>query len=143
MLSPAYEIKRQIVIDAMVWHNDAAAVAAKALPMTTEREIDAALMAFGEPLVHGDDEWNEARNSGEPTDLPDHDGSSRNYESFEVGRILDSGAAVGWTFWHGGGKHSEPNQINWVDSAYFLKAREETRVVKVWSVAVAEEDATP
>lgn len=49
---------------------------------------------------------------------------SRQYESKSVAKKLDNGVWVGFTYWFGGGKHSEPKAIDWVDDAYFLNVEE-------------------
>jgi len=58
---------------------------------------------------------------------------SRHYECEEVACVLDNGIAVGWTYWHGGGKHGEPEAINWVDSAYFVNVKQEVQIVNTYS----------
>jgi hypothetical protein len=46
--------------------------------------------------------------------------------------MLD-GSYVGWTYWYGGGKHGEPESVPWMEHAYEVEMREETRVVKVFT----------
>jgi len=46
---------------------------------------------------------------------------------------------VGWTYWYGGGKHGEPESVEWMEDAYFVGVKEETRVVLVFS-KVEDED---
>lgn len=69
------------------------------------------------------------RTSGEETGLPCE--WSRHYESEAVGAQLSSGEWVGWTYWYGGGKHGEPEAIDWLDDAYFLDVKEEEKLVIV------------
>jgi hypothetical protein len=76
------------------------------------------------------DEINEMRYSGQETGLPERV-RSRHYESDEVAAQMDDGSWVGWTFWHGGGKHSEPDAIDWIPHAYDLDVTEEQKVVTV------------
>jgi hypothetical protein len=38
---------------------------------------------------------------------------------------------VGWSYWYGGGKHSDPGAVDWMNSAYFLDVKEEETVVIV------------
>lgn len=71
----------------------------------------------------------EFRCSGEPTGLPSP--YSRHYESESVGAELSDGAWVGWVYWHGGGKHGEPEAIDWMDEAYDLEVTEEEKMVLV------------
>jgi hypothetical protein len=57
--------------------------------------------------------------------------SSRHYESKSVAaKYLDS-SYVGWTYWFGGGKHGEPEAIDWMDEAYDLNCVEEEKLVVV------------
>lgn len=61
----------------------------------------------------------EFRESGEETDIEAE--YSRHYESKSVAIQLDDGSWVGWTYWYGGGKHGNPEEIDWMDDAYDLK----------------------
>ena len=56
---------------------------------------------------------------------------SRNYESKAVAAQMPDGSWVGWTYWFGGGKHSEPEAIDWMDTAYDLEVTEEEKMVLV------------
>lgn len=56
---------------------------------------------------------------------------SRHYESKAVSRKLSDGSWVGWTYWYGGGKHGEPEAINWMEDAYDVECREEEQLVVV------------
>lgn len=56
---------------------------------------------------------------------------SRNYESEAVAAQMSTGEWVGWTYWHGGGKHGQPESIDWMSDAYFLDCKEEEKVVIV------------
>jgi len=73
----------------------------------------------------------EVRASGHETGIATN-GSSRYYEKDAVAAPLPDGSWVGWTYWHGGGKHSEPGAIEWMEDAYDVTSREETRVVRVF-----------
>lgn len=73
----------------------------------------------------------EVRCSGEDTGFPT--GVSRNYESDAVAKNLPDGTWVGWTYYHGGGKHSDPGSIPWMEDAYNVTSHEETRVVRVFN----------
>jgi hypothetical protein len=57
---------------------------------------------------------------------------SRHYSAKEVATETSDGW-VGWTYWSGGGKHGEPEAIEWIMDAYDLDCKEETRVVKVFT----------
>lgn len=58
--------------------------------------------------------------------------SSRHYSSKAVVAQMLDGSWVGWTYWFGGGKHGEPGSMPWMETAYSVIMREETRVVKVF-----------
>jgi hypothetical protein len=117
-LTVEQRIKRQIM-------NDSGA----GVPGSEPGDIDAGWDALAADGSHWD-VMEEFRQSGERTGLP-ADTFSRHYESEEVGRKLDDGTWVGWTYWHGGGKHGEPEMIPWMDSAYLLDVTEEEKVVTV------------
>ena len=55
---------------------------------------------------------------------------SRYYESNAVAANID-GTWIGWTYWYGGGKHGEPESIDWIDDAYELDCVEEEKTVTV------------
>lgn len=78
------------------------------------------------------DAANEVRSSGEETGLSSP--PSRNYETTAVAKDLPDGTWVGWTYYYGGGKHSEPGSVPWMDDAYTVTAHEETRVVRVFKL---------
>jgi len=56
---------------------------------------------------------------------------SRNYESKAVAAKMPDGSWVGWTYWYGGGKHGEPEAIDWIDEAYDIEVTEEEKTVLV------------
>lgn len=56
---------------------------------------------------------------------------SRNYESKAVAARLPDGSWVGWTYWYGGGKHSSPSSIDWINHAYDVSCIEEEKLVIV------------
>lgn len=62
---------------------------------------------------------------------------SRHYESKSVAKKLIDGRWVGWTYWYGGGKHGNPEEIDWMDEAYFLDCKEEEKLVTVRTFAKA------
>jgi len=68
-------------------------------------------------------------NYDEETGLPTE--YSRHYESKSVAKQMKDGTWIGWTFWYGGGKHGEPEAIEWIDEAYYLDCKEEEKVVTV------------
>lgn len=56
---------------------------------------------------------------------------SRHYESKSVAMQFPDGSWVGWTYWYGGGKHGEPEAIDWMEYAYDLDCQEEEKMVVV------------
>jgi hypothetical protein len=54
---------------------------------------------------------------------------SRNYESKSVAAQAVDGTWVGWTYWYGGGKNAEPDDIDWMDKSYDLDVKEEQKTV--------------
>lgn len=56
---------------------------------------------------------------------------SRHYESKAVAMQFPDGSWVGWTYWYGGGKHGEPEAVDWMEYAYDLRCDEEEKVVTV------------
>ena len=90
-------------------------------------------------LVDAGEQWDaesEVREGTAETGLPCE--WSRNYESKAVATQLPDGSWVGWTYWYGGGKHSNPEEIDWIDDAYDLSCTEEEKVVTVRTFSKAE-----
>lgn len=55
----------------------------------------------------------------------------RHYEAKSVAEELPDGSYVGWTYWYGGGKHSEPSAIDWMSEAYDLECeKKEITIIK-------------
>ena len=78
------------------------------------------------------DAINEVRSCHIETDVPiPYSRASRYYESKSVAAQLPDGSWVGWTYWYGGGKHGEPEAVNWIDEAYDLSVSEEEKLVVV------------
>lgn len=61
--------------------------------------------------------------------------TSRHYEAKSVAAQMLDGSWVGWTYWYGGGKHGEPEGIDWMDEAYDLTCTEEEKTVIVRTFA--------
>ena len=80
----------------------------------------------------------EVRCCGENTGITDRY-SSRHYECDEVAAQCPDGKWVGWTYWHGGGKHGEPEAIDWMNDAYDVSVTEEEKLVTVRTFAKMEQ----
>jgi len=61
---------------------------------------------------------------------------NRYFEDKEVAMEID-GVWVGWTYYFGGGKHSEPEAVDWIDNAYEIKM--ETKMMPVLFFSRVEE----
>ena len=76
--------------------------------------------------IHDDvtyEEMYEMREEGKPSNiLTKH--CSRHYEVDEVYYQVKTGEFVGWSYWHGGGKHAEPEAIDWISDSYILEVAE-------------------
>lgn len=60
---------------------------------------------------------------------------SRHYEAKSVAAQAPDGSWIGWTYWYGGGKHGEPEAVDWIPHAYALTCTEEEKVVVVRNFA--------
>src|SRR5512143_1962441 len=90
-------------------------------------------------LVEADEHWdgkNEIRCGEVETSLPCP--FSRHYESKAVAMKMPDGSWVGWTYWYGGGKHGEPEAIDWMEEAYDVECHEEEKLVVVQTFKVRE-----
>lgn len=89
------------------------------------------------------DDWalqdakNEIRSSGTETGLPCP--WSRHYESDAVAARMPDGSWVGWTYWYGGGKHGEPEAVDWMEDAYEVECKEEERLIVVKTFSMKTE----
>jgi hypothetical protein len=63
---------------------------------------------------------------------------SRHYESKAIAAKMPDGSWVGWTYWYGGGKHSEPEAIDWMNEAYDLDCKEEEKMLVVRTFTLKE-----
>ncbi len=121
-MTPEQKIKHAILDLAARWSKEPIAVD------VTADNVDELYQA----LVDADEHWdarNEIRGSGVETGLQCP--SSRHYESEAVAAKMPDGSWVGWTCWYGGGKHGEPEAVDWMDEAYFLDCKEEEKMVIV------------
>lgn len=50
---------------------------------------------------------------------------------------------LGWTYYFGGGKHAQPDQVEWMEDCYLLTCREveETRIIKIYEKVEEEQRA--
>lgn len=71
----------------------------------------------------------EIRTSGVETGLDAQ--YSRHYESEAVAIQAPNEQWVGFTYWYGGGKHGEPESVEWIDYAYHLHCKEYEKLVTI------------
>ena len=125
-MTPVQKIKHLILIRHEEFSGDPDTITfAKGLSVDAIDEQYAALEGNGEHW----DAMNEVREGQFETELKCE--WSRNYESKAVAAKYLDGSYVGWTYWYGGGKHGEPEAIDWVDDAYDLICAEEEKLVVV------------
>lgn len=117
-MTPEQKIKHAILLRAVEMKN----IELPAGLAITEENVDA--------LYHeNDQDWelqdarDEIRCSGQETNIPAP--YSRYLESDSVAAQMPDGSWVGWTYWYGGGKHAEPEAVDWMDDAYDLDCKEE------------------
>lgn len=82
--------------------------------------------------VENGEHWdgvNEIRCGKVETGLPCE--PSRHYESKAVAMQFPDGSWIGWTYWYGGGKHAEPESIEWMNESYDLTCHEEEKMVVI------------
>lgn len=98
------------------------------LPEITAENIDAIYKKESADYALQDAEQ-DVRQSGEKTGIPAP--FSRHYEGDSVAAKMPDGTWVGWVYWHGGGKHGEPEAIDWMGDAYDLNVTEQQKTVTV------------
>jgi hypothetical protein len=117
-MTPQQKIKWLILEKARSWTE----VGAPEPPKITADNVDA-IYDEQEGDEYGlQDARNEVRCGGTETKLPGP--SSRHYESEEVAAQCPDGSWVGWTHWYGGGKHGDPEEMEWIPDAYDLTVTE-------------------
>ena len=127
-MTPEQKIKQAIMFE-HVQHNGTGEFTDE----ITRQNVDE---VYDEMMVSSDFHWDaesEFRESGVDTNLPC--GFSRNYESKSVAKQMLDGSWVGWTYWFGGGKHGEPDAVEWMEDAYDVKCSEEKKMVTVRTFA--------
>jgi len=69
------------------------------------------------------------RTTGIETDIPPE--WSRHYSSKSVAKQLSDGTWVGFTCFFGGGKHGCPEEMNWMEDAYYLEVTKTERLTTI------------
>lgn len=131
-MSPEQKIRALILAKAAEWEE-------KELGEINDENVD----KLYDELVENDGHWDaksEVRGGDVETDIPCE--WSRNYESKSVAAKALDGSWVGWTYWYGGGKHGEPEAVEWMSDAYDLDCKEEQKVVTVRTFSKINEPAS-
>lgn len=119
-MSPEYKIKYAILTDVFAGNDQ------EISSTLTEEEIED---LWDENYDEVQDCKYEFREGQVETDIPCE--FSRHYESSSVAAQCPDGTWVGWTYWYGGGKHGEPEAIDWIEHAYNLECVEEEKLLVV------------
>lgn len=140
------KLKNHVLLRALSWEEGILdrlkEWSAKPTPEGLETAYDRVVEVFPDTMQ---DARSECRGGTEETGLPA--GADfrmlRNYEATSVAACMADGSWVGWLYWHGGGKHGEPDAIDWMEDAYHLDVTEEERVVVVRNFFKAVEQVAP
>lgn len=123
-LSAEHAIKKQIIEDANHWIGEPIELP----PLDNEAIIDEIFYSTGEyansPIHSIQDAKYDFRDSYDHETPNIECDWSRHYESKSVAKQLDNGDWVGYTYWYGGGKHGQPESIDWIEYAYYLNCEE-------------------
>ena len=120
-MTPEQKIKHLILLKASEWDGEE-------LGEVSAKNVD----ELYDRLVESDGHWDaksEVRSGHVETGVKCE--WSRHYESKSVAAQMPDGSWVGWTYWYGGGKHGEPEAIDWMECAYNLACEEKEQVVVV------------
>lgn len=123
VMTPVQKLKHLVLLIQQAWEPDFL----KGVEITSNN-VDA-LYEENDEGGRIQDAYYELRCSGTETGLKCD--WSRHYESDAVAAQYVDGSWVGWTYWHGGGKHGEPEAIDWMKDAYEVNCTEQEKVVIV------------
>lgn len=118
-MKPEVKLKYAILELAYIWRDEKISTT-----LTEEEVID---LWDDEDDIY--DAISEIRTSGYDTGLDAP--YSRHYESDAVAVQCPNGEWVGFTYWHGGGKHGNPEEIDWIEHAYDVSCVEEQKMMTV------------
>lgn len=138
-MTPSNKIRHKILTHIATYYDPADyeaegefAVDIKTVP-TTDEELEARYDLLNDPDSPYRDALREIRDEFSSGDFKTNiePASSRHYESRSVACKMADGSWVGWTYWYGGGKHGDPESIDWISAAYALDCVEEEKLVLV------------
>lgn len=126
MLTPLQKVKLLVLIAATSWKPEEFRIASDATGEQIDECYERARERDPDTIQ---DASSEVREGQTETGLGGE--WSRNYESKAVASKTPAGDWVGWTYWHGGGKHGSPEELPWMEDAYDLTCVEEEKMVTV------------
>lgn len=126
-MSPEYKIKKTILLEIQGWLEDPPE-GFEGFQLETEQDIKKT-WEFLDEHDYIQDARNDFREGQEKTNIPTQ--YNRHYELYSVAAQMFDGSWVGWTYWYGGGKHGEPEAIDWMEYAYNLDCKEEEKLILV------------
>lgn len=103
----------------------------RVIPDITYENINDIFDELSEDLVWQEalyDSQNGMRECGQDSNLKCSE-YSRHYECEQVVYQVMSGEWISWTYWFGGGKHSDPDSIDWMSDAYLLDVVETEQTI--------------
>ena len=65
---------------------------------------------------------------------------SRHYETRSVASEMFDGTWVGWTYYYGGGKHGQPEEMGWIRNSYEVTFIDEVKTITVRNFTKVEVD---
>jgi hypothetical protein len=130
-MTPQHKIKWAILEVVYKWEE-------KILPNNLTEELIDQLYAEDEYADDIHDTEYDFQGGQWTTDIPE-DNYSRHYECQSVAAQMPDGSYVGWLYWTGGGKHGEPEGIDWIPDAYNVDCVEEEKMVVVRKFSKGDE----
>lgn len=132
-MTATQKIKKEILLDVLHWINEGEGSLSEreqkvADMVLDDNKIDEQYDMLVEAGLHYDVE-SDFREGEVETGLPCD--WSRHYEAKSVAAKMSDGSWVGWVYWYGGGKHGNPDEIEWMEDAYDLEVTETEELVVV------------
>jgi len=136
-MTPEQKIKHAIILSVAEYYSDDTAITDTIEALEVDvKNIDESY----DMICEQDLQWEavyEMREGQVETNVPCDD--SRHYESKSVAMCMPDKSWVGWTYWFGGGKHAEPDAIDWMNESYNLDCKEEEKLVIVREFSKTED----
>lgn len=132
--SPVLASTKRVLSASYSSADKAEADALRIIRAAIKADAEARAAKYGEPCNEDDlsEAESEFRSSGEDAIGVPPWKYSRHYEVSVKAKLIE-GQWVGWLYWYGGGKHGDPDSIDWIDDAIFLEEGE-PQVIKTFKV---------